>query len=132
MDSITQYAKEAFKPKLGRPLTDNEAAEFAMHLRRFAAFLIDCSKDDALMASLGLRKGEAGSVAPRAVDNTTQNGQEPQERPISIERIPPTAPPRDTSHRESSAFTSQPSHGHEPLPSPGHQSSMAPVTVQKN
>lgn len=131
MDSIAQYAKEAFEPKLGRPLTESEAAEFAMHLRRFAAFLIDCSKDDALMTRLGLRKDATGRVAPRAVDNTTGTDRNPQETRLSVLTGPPTAPSRNTLHRESSAYTSQSECKQAPLPLPRPQLPTETVTVQK-
>ena len=42
MDTLEELARQAFEPKLNRPMTDEEAAEYAMHVRRFAAFLIDC------------------------------------------------------------------------------------------
>ena len=52
MDTLAAWVKNAYRPKLGRPLSDEEAAELAMHLRRFAAFLIDCAKDPRFNADI--------------------------------------------------------------------------------
>ncbi len=108
MDTLTAWAKEAFEPKVGRALTDDEAAEFAMHLRRFAAFLIDCSKDKTLMARLRLKAGQEGSVAPsvapRAMNSTSLEGRNPVRAPRLAVTDPPTASSRDALlHRVSSA-----------------------------
>jgi len=94
VDEITQLTKEAFEPKLGRPMPDEEAAEFAMHLRRLAAFLIDCSKDEALMDRLGLReKAELPRAELRVADSTTQADGNPPGAHLPALAGPPTAPP---------------------------------------
>ncbi len=105
MDELTRYVKEAFEPKLGRPMPDEEAADFAMHLRRFAAFLIDCSKDEVLMDRLGLRKkAELPRAAPRVADSTTQGDGNPPGAHLPALAGPPTGSSRDvSSHRDSSA-----------------------------
>ncbi len=105
MDNIAHYAKEAFEPKLGRPLTDTEAAELAMHLRRFAAFLIDCAKDTALMQRLGMKREGEGSAGARVVNNTSENAGKPLRSPFPARADVPTGvPSRNTlPHCDSSA-----------------------------
>ncbi len=105
MDNIAQYAKEAFGPKLGRPLTDNEAAELAMHLRRFAAFLIDCAKDTALMERLGMEREGEGSAGARVVNNTSENAGKPLRSPFPARADVPTGAPSRNAlpHCDSSA-----------------------------
>ena len=104
MDNISRLAKEEFASRLGRELTDEEAAEHAMHLRRFAAFLIDCAKDTVLMEKLGVKREGEASAAPRAADNTTQNDGKPLQMRSLPEVDPPTASSRDAlPHRDSSA-----------------------------
>lgn len=109
MDRIAQLAKEEFSLRLRRSVTDEEAAEHAMHLRRFAAFLIDCSKDKALMARLRLTVGEKRGVAPsvalRAMNSTSLEGGNPVRAPLLAETDPPTASSGDAlSPRDSSAL----------------------------
>ena len=107
MDDVTRRTKEAFEPKLRRPMTDDEAADFAMHMRRFAAFLIDCAKDEALMNRLGLKREEGPSAGRRVADNTSQNSRKPLRARTSAKIVPPTgAPSRDVlPHRDPSAST---------------------------
>ena len=105
MDEVTRLTKEAFEPKLGRAMTDEEAAEYALHMRRFAAFLLDCARDEQLMERLGLKREGEGRVAPRAVDSTTFEGGNAVRTPLLVETDPPTGvPSRDAlPHRDPSA-----------------------------
>jgi len=104
MDTVTRLAREAFEPKLGRPMTDDEAAEYAMHLRRLAAFLLDCAQDPELLERLGVRREGEGRAAPRVVNSTTQNdGRPPGERVLARTDTPTGAPLHDSTHRESIA-----------------------------
>ncbi len=105
MDTVTKLAREAFEPKLGRPMADDEAAEYAMHLRRLAAFLLDCAQDPELLERLGVRREGEGRAAPRAIDSTTPNDGNPLPARLPTRTAAPTgAPLRDSTHRESSAF----------------------------
>jgi hypothetical protein len=100
MDPFELRVKAAYEQHLGKPLNEAVVLDITGTLRQWAHFVVECSGKIPQAIS-------TPSAGPRAVDNTTQNGQAPQERPTSIEGTPPTAPP------------------------PVHQSSMAPATAQK-
>jgi len=101
MNAYEQEVKAVYEGLAQRPLTDTEVADVALTLRQFAAFLIECGRDEDLRAKLGV----APSAAPRAINCTTQTDGQPLREPLPAKTDPPTgAPLHDVSaHRESSA-----------------------------
>jgi len=103
MDDFMQEVRSVYEGLAGRPLTDSEVADIALTLRQFAAFLIDCARDEKLRKKLGILTSEP-SAAPRVINNTTQNDGEPLLERFPTQADPPTgAPHRDSTHHESSA-----------------------------
>jgi len=100
MNPFEEEVKQVYEGLAQRPLTDSAVADIALTLRQFAAFLIECGRDEDLRAKLGV----APSAAPRVVNCTTQTDGEPLREPLPARADPPTgAPLRDSTYRESSA-----------------------------
>ncbi len=131
MDTLAAWAKGAYKSQIGRELTDDEVAEFAMHMRWFAAFLLDCAQDTQLMEQLGSRMEGEASVAPPAVDNTTLEAGNAVREPLLSETVPPTgASSRDAlPHREPSASLASASPAGQPAAPQAIQRVTTGVTV---
>lgn len=100
MNAYEQEVKAVYEGLAERSLTDAEVADIVLTLRQFAAFLIECGRDEDLRAKLGV----VPSAAPRVVNCTAQIDAEPLGQPLLAETDTPTVIPlRDSTHLESSA-----------------------------
>jgi hypothetical protein len=86
MNDFEADVKATYEALAGRALADIEVAEIGLALRQLATFLIECGRDEDLMARLGLLP----RVAPRAAENTRQNSRSPEGARLSTKTTPPT------------------------------------------
>jgi len=114
MNDFEADVRATYEALAGRALADIEVAEIGLALRQLATFLIECGRDEDLMARLGLPP----RVAPRAAENTSQNDGSPLGMRLPAETAPPTgAPSRDvSSHRDPSASIASASPAGQPAP----------------
>lgn len=65
---LPRLVRKAYESLLGRHMTDQEVEQYTLDLRRFAEFLLDCSRDRRLMRKLGLRPSSIDAPKEGAYD----------------------------------------------------------------
>lgn len=65
LSDFPHLIRKIYESLLGRPMTEEEVAEYELYWRQMADFLIDCSKDDGLMRKMGITPLREQIDAPR-------------------------------------------------------------------